>query len=203
MDTDKSNRSLGPRDNQSSMRKRDDKVSDWLLPRQADLDDRQEHVTAFLPWAESQDPWVGFEKTDASLPLLTKTGDSNLRSIAVDSNSAIFRKLPEGKAKEHGPRVPMHYLGLETEIHSISLLARRPGDVLSNQYSLEEIKGTGERRTEGCGGIAQPEPLNVTYLTAQKMLDKFINQIPSQSNERPLQRDLEGMDWTREPKEEL
>lgn len=202
MDTNKSHKSLGLRDNQSSMRQRDDRVSDWLLPRQADLDDRQEHVVAFLPWAKSQDPWVGLEKTDASLPLLSKTGDSKRHS--TDSNSAIYRKLPDAKAKEHGPRVPMHYLGVETEIHSLSLLAHRPGDVLSNQFSLEEeMKGTGEQRTEGCAGIAQPEPDNVTYLTAQKMLDTFISQIPSQSKERQLQRDPEDRDWIRGPKEEL
>lgn len=185
------------------MRKRDDRVSDWSPHGYEDSCDRQEHVGAFLPWAESQDPWVGLEKTDTSDLLLPKKGDSDLHSIAVDSNSAISRKLPDAKVKEHGIRVPMHYLGLETEIHSISMLARRPVEVPSNQYSLEQIKGTGEWRTEGCAGVAQQEPDKVTYLTAQKMLDNFINQIPPQSNERQLQRDIEDRNWSRGPTEEL
>ncbi|XP_026773866.3 uncharacterized protein si:ch211-276i12.4 [Pangasianodon hypophthalmus] len=203
LDTDKSDRTLGPRDNQSSVRKRGDRVSDWLLPGQRDSADRQEHMAAFLPWTESQDRWVGLEKTDASALLLPKTGDSNLHSIAVDINSAMYRKIPDAKAKEHVPRVTLHHLGLETELHSSSMLAHRPGEVLSNQYHLEEIKGTGEQRTVGCAGIAQQEPDDITYRTAQKMLDNFISQIPSQSKERQLQRDLEDRDWTRGPTEGL
>lgn len=202
LDTDKSDRTLGLRDNQSSVRKREDGVSDWLFPGQGDSADRQEHVAAFLPWTESQDPWVGLEKTDASA-LLEIPGDSNLHSTAVDINSTMYRKIPDAKAKEHVPRVTMQHLGLETEIHSISMLARRPGEVLSNQYSLEEIKGSGEQRKEGCAGIAQKEPYDITYLTAQKMLDNFISQIPSQSKERQSQRDREVGDWTRGPTEGL
>lgn len=202
LDTDKSDRTLGLRDNQSSVRKREDGVSDWLFPGQGDSADRQEHMAAFLPWTESQDPWVGLEKTDASA-LLEIPGDSNLHSTAIDINSAMYRKIPDSKAKEHVPRVTMHHLGLETEIHSISMLARRPGEVISNQYSLEEIKGSGEQRKEGCAGIAQKEPYDITYLTAQKMLDNFISQIPSQSKERQSQRDREDRDWTRGPKEGL
>lgn len=98
LDTDKSDRTLGLSDNQSSARKRDDRVSDWLLPGQRYSVDRQEHVAAFLPWAESQDPWVGLEKTDASDLLLPKSGDSNLHSIAVDINSALYRNIPCAKA---------------------------------------------------------------------------------------------------------
>lgn len=196
LDTDKSDRSLGLRDNQSSVRKRDDIVSDWLLSGQGDSADRQEHVAAFLPWSESKDTWFGFEKTDASALLLPKTGDYYLHSVAVDINSAMYRKTPDAKAKEHVPRVTMHHLGLETEIHSINMLACRPGEVLSNQYNVEEIKGTGEQRTVGCAGIAQLGP-DVTCLTAQKMLDNFMSQIPSHSNERQLQREHEDRDWTR------
>ncbi|KAF5896023.1 golgin subfamily A member 5-like [Clarias magur] len=97
LDNDKSDRTVGPRDNKSSMRKRDYGITDWLLPVQGDSADRQEHVAAFLPWAEIQDPWVGLKKTDASAPPLLKIGDSNLHSSAVDVNSAICRKIQEGQ----------------------------------------------------------------------------------------------------------
>lgn len=188
LDTDKSDQGL--KDNESSVRKRDEKVFDWLLPGQGDSSEREEHVAEFLPWTESQDPWVGLEKAEASALLLPKIEDSNPHSIA-DINSAMYRKIPDAKAKGHVSRVTMHHLELETEIHSINMLAHRPGEVLSDQCSLEEIKLTGERRTEGCTGISQQEPDDVTYLTAQKMLDNFISQIPSQSKERQLQRDCE------------
>lgn len=201
LDTDKLDRSLELRDNQSSTRKRNDRVTDWLLPGQGHSADRQEHVTAFFPWAGSQDPWVGLGKADACALLLPKTGDSSFHSVAVDSSSAIYKKLPDAKAKEHAPRVPMQYLGFETEIHTISMLTQRPGEVSPNQYNLEQMKGTGERRTEGHAGDAQQEPDNVTYHTAQKMLDHFISQIPSTSNERQLQRGLEDKNWTRGPTE--
>ncbi|KAK2838573.1 hypothetical protein Q7C36_013387 [Tachysurus vachellii] len=134
LDTDKSDRTVGLRDNQSSARKRDDRVSDWLLPGQGDSADRQEHVAAYLPWAESQDPWVGLEKTDANDLLLPKSGHSSVHSIAEDINSAIYRNIPDVKANI--PRGPMQ--GLETEINSVSMLAHRPDNVLCNQYSLEK-----------------------------------------------------------------
>lgn len=97
MDTDKSDRILGPRDNQSSVRKRDYGITDWLLPIQGDSADRQEHVAAFLPGAEIQDPWIGLKKTDASVLPRPKTGNSNIHSTAVDVNSAICRKIQEGQ----------------------------------------------------------------------------------------------------------
>lgn len=202
LDTDKSDRTLGLKDNQLFVRKRDEKVFDWLLPGHGDSSDRQEHVAEFLPWTESQDPWIGLEKAEASELLLPITEDSNLHST-VNINSAMYRKLPDAKAKGHVSRATMHHLGLETEIHSISMLAHRPGEVLSNQYSLEEIKLTGEQRTEGCTGISQQEPDDVPYLTAQKMLDNFRSQIPSQLKERQLQRDCEDRNWTRGPTEGL
>ncbi|XP_026991175.2 uncharacterized protein si:ch211-276i12.4 isoform X2 [Tachysurus fulvidraco] len=121
LDTDKSDKTIGLRDNQSSTRKRDDRVSDWLPPGQGDSADRQEHVAAFLPWAESQDPWVGLEKTDASDLLLPKSGHSSVHSIAEDMNSAIYRNIPDAKANI--PRGPMQSLGLEAEINSVSMLA--------------------------------------------------------------------------------
>lgn len=196
LDTDKSDKSLGLGENQSSVKKRDDVVSDWLLSWQGDSSDRQGHVAAFLQWTETQDSWVGLEKTDASVPLLPKTGNSNLHSIAVDSNPALYRKIPDAKAKEHVPRVTTHHLDLETEIHSISMPACRPGEVISNQYSLEKIKGTGEQKTEEGAGTEQQEPDYVTYLN-------FISQITSQSNKRQLLKDIENIDWTREPTEGL
>lgn len=195
LDTDKSDRSLELRENRSSVKKMDDIVSDWLLSWQGDSSDRQGHVAAFLPWTETQGSSVGLEKTGASVPLLPKTGNSNLHSIAVDSNPALYRNIPDAKAKEHVPRVTTHNLDLETEIHC-SMPACRPGEVISNQYSLEKMKGRGEQKTEEGAETEQQEPDYVTYLN-------FISQITSQSNKRQLLRDIENIDWTREPTEGL
>ncbi|XP_046706009.1 uncharacterized protein si:ch211-276i12.4 [Silurus meridionalis] len=67
-DTDNSNKTLGVRDNQSSPKEKDDRVSVGLVSKQGDSTDRQEHVAAFWPWVEGQDPGVTLKKDRCKCP---------------------------------------------------------------------------------------------------------------------------------------
>ncbi|XP_072520098.1 uncharacterized protein [Salminus brasiliensis] len=204
-DTDQASRALGLRDNQSPVSREDERESDWLCTSQRGLSDRQQHVTAFLPWTESQDPWTVSEKTvvneHEAVPL-PKPEDSHLPFTVADISQAIYRKIADEKAKGHDPMVTVHHLGLETEMHSVGMW--RANDVPANPYSLEE---TGSNRAVGVQKIdtspvnSQKDPNEVTYISAQKMLDSFMSQIPSPAQEGRLERDHTGRDWARRPAE--
>lgn len=201
-DTGQSGRTLGLRDNQSPTGKGENKVSDWLFTAQRGLSDRQQHVTAFLPWTESQESWTGSEKTviKASEAVLSpEQRDSHLPFTGADISQGNYRKIAENKTTEHDH---VHHSGLETELHSISMW--RASDIPANPYSLEEIgSNVAGQRIDGNSGNPPKDPSEVTFISAQKMLDNFMSQIPAPAHEGPLDRDHMGRDWARRPAEGL
>ncbi|KAL7885639.1 hypothetical protein AOLI_G00059340 [Acnodon oligacanthus] len=201
-DTGQSGRALGLRDSQLPTGKGEERASDWLFTGQRGLSDRQQHVTAFLPWTESQDPWMGSEKT---LPKQeAEPGDSKLPFTVADISQAIYRNIADDQAIRHDPMVTVHHLGSETEIHSIGMW--RASDVPANPYNLEEIgsnRAAGAQKLEGSSGDAQKNLNDVTYISAQKMLDNFMSHIPTPAQEGPSERDHVGQDWARRPAEGL
>ncbi|KAG9272470.1 hornerin-like [Astyanax mexicanus] len=204
-DTDQSNRALGLRDNKSPAGREEEQESDWFFSAQRGLSDRQQHVTAFLPWTESQDPWTVSEKTvvdEHKATLHPKPEDSNLPFTVADISQAIYRKITDEKSKGEDSMVTVHHLGLETDMHSGSMW--RANDVPANPYSLEDTgtnRAAGVQRIDTSSVNSRKDSNEVTYISAQKMLDDFMSQIPSPVQEGPLERDHVGRDWARRPAE--
>uniref|UniRef100_A0A3B1JAQ8 Si:ch211-276i12.4 n=1 Tax=Astyanax mexicanus TaxID=7994 RepID=A0A3B1JAQ8_ASTMX len=189
-DTDQSNRALGLRDNKSPAGREEEQESDWFFSAQRGLSDRQQHVTAFLPWTESQDPWTVSEKTvvdEHKATLHPKPEDSNLPFTVADISQAIYRKITDEKSKGEDSMVTVHHLGLETDMHSGSMW--RANDVPANPYSLEDTgtnRAAGVQRIDTSSVNSRKDSNEVTYISAQKMLDDFMSQIPSPVQEGPL-----------------
>ncbi|XP_066506194.1 uncharacterized protein si:ch211-276i12.4 [Hoplias malabaricus] len=196
-----SGKTSGLRESQSHG-KEEERVSGWLFNGQRGLSERHQHVTAFLPWTESQDAWTKSEKTlikqkETFPPAAPEAGESNIPFTVDDISQAIYSKIADGKATGHDTFS-------ETEIHSFGMW--RTGDVPANPYSLEEI---GSNRVAGAhtlgdsSGNTEKNPNQLTYISAQKLLDNFMSQIPSPAQEGQLKKDHMCKDWSRRHEEGL
>ncbi len=70
-------------------------------------------------------------------------------------------------ADTKAPSHQVHQLAKNTEIHLIP----------PNPYNLDEMRLSRQTGAEGTVSAGK-EPTDVSYLTAQRMLNEFLNQIP-------------------------
>ncbi|RXN26837.1 clock-controlled 8-like protein [Labeo rohita] len=118
---------------------------------------RQQPATAFLPWKHDHDPWAGLGQ------LVPKGSDSQLPFSFIDDVSILKTNAPSPQA---------HQLAMNTEIHLIP----------PNPYNLDEMRLSRQTGGEGTITVGK-EPTDVNYLTAQRMLNEFLNQIPPPTHE--------------------
>lgn len=163
-DIDQSERAQEVRNNQPSGGK--EEVFEWPQTGHTCSGARQLSATAFLPWKHDHDPWAGPGQ------LMAKGSDSQL-PFSFDDDVPIHKTMADTKAPSH----QVHQLAMNTEIHLIP----------PNPYNLDEMRFS--RKTGGEGSITVgKEPTDVSYLTAHRMLNEFLNQIP------PPVHDGEGKD---------
>lgn len=117
---------------------------------------RQQPATAFLPWKHDHGPWAEPGQ------LVTKGSDSQL-PFSFTNDVPIHKTMADIKAPSH----QAHQLAMNTEIHLIP----------PNPYNLDEMRLSRQTGGEGTVTVGK-EPTDVSYLTAQRMLNEFLNQIP-------------------------
>ncbi|XP_059371929.1 uncharacterized protein si:ch211-276i12.4 [Carassius carassius] len=157
-DGDQSERVKELRNNQPFDGKGD--VFEWPQTGHTCSGARQQPVTVFLPWKHDHDPWAEPGQ------LVTEGSDSHL-PFSFTNDVPIHKMMAVTKAPSH----EVHQLTMNTEIHLIP----------PNPFNLDEIRPS--RQTGGEGTVT-----DVNYLTAQRMLNEFLNQIPPPVN------DAEGKD---------
>ncbi|XP_043113216.1 uncharacterized protein LOC122357740 [Puntigrus tetrazona] len=161
-DGDQSERVQELRNNQPFGGKGD--VFEWPQTGHAYSSARQQPATAFLPWKHDHDPWAGPGQ------LVTKGSDSQL-PFSFTNDVPIHKTLADTKT----PSQQAHQLAMNTEIHLIP----------PNPYNLDEMRLSRQTAGEGTVTLGK-EPTDVSYFTAQRMLNEFLNQIP------PPDHDAEG-----------
>ncbi|KAL1261885.1 hypothetical protein QQF64_007150 [Cirrhinus molitorella] len=122
---------------------------------------RQQTATAFLPWKHDHDPWAEPGQ------LMAKGSDSQLPFSFAD-DVPIHKMMGDTKAPSH----QVHQLAMNTEILLIP----------PNPYNLDEMRLSRQAGLEGTISVGK-DPTDVNYLTAQRMLNEFLNQIPSPTHE--------------------
>ncbi|XP_026112367.1 uncharacterized protein LOC113091134 [Carassius auratus] len=163
-ESDQSERAQEVRNNQPSAGK--EEVFKWPQTGHTCSGARQQPATAFLPWKHDHDPWAGPGQ------LMAKGSDSQL-PFSFDEDVPIHKTMADTKPPSH----QVHQLAMNPEIHVIP----------PNPYNLDEMRLS--RKTGGERSITVgKEPTDVSYLTAQRMLNEFLNQIP------PPAHDGEGKD---------
>ncbi|XP_067312451.1 uncharacterized protein si:ch211-276i12.4 [Pseudorasbora parva] len=177
-DSDQSGRVQELRNNQPSEGKRE--VFEWPQTGHTCSGARQQPATAFLPWTHDHDPWVGSEQ------LVVKGSDSQLPFPFAD-DVPVHKTMAITKAPCH----QLHQLAMNTEIHIVP----------PNPYNLDEMRLS--RQTSGERTITVGKtPTDFSYLTAQMMLNEFLNQIPPPAHDGEGKDSLEAVTGARElPKE--
>ncbi|XP_017214552.1 uncharacterized protein si:ch211-276i12.4 isoform X2 [Danio rerio] len=124
---------------------------------------RQQPATAFQPWKHEQDPWAGLEE------FTVKGSDSQL-PFSFAEDVPIHKTMAETKSQSH----QVHQLAVNTEIHVFP----------PNPYNVEEL-----RQSRQTGG-EERNPADVSYFTAQRLLNEFLKQIPPPADDEGGEKDI-------------
>ncbi|XP_073677069.1 uncharacterized protein [Garra rufa] len=155
-DGDQSERVQELRNNQPFVGKAD--IFEWPQTGHTCSGARQQPATTFLPWKHDHDPWA------APGQLVAKGSDSQLPFSFADD-------VPTHKSMAD-TKVPLCSKAMNTEMHLIP----------PNPYNLDEMRLSRQTGEEGTFTVRK-EPTDVSYCTAQRMLNEFLNQITPPTHE--------------------
>lgn len=151
--------------------------SDWLQSGQG----RSEPVrmTAFMPWKQNENDWPGSgedRRADGTKPNPEGQEMSHLPFTMAEISMALLKNAPDGQGKANDHR---HPASVFSEIHSISLSAQKPMEVPPNPY-----EGGVASSSMGHGGSGRVDGIRDDFssMTAQRILDNFMSQMPTSSS---------------------
>ncbi|TRY54744.1 hypothetical protein DNTS_031267 [Danionella cerebrum] len=120
---------------------------------------RQEAATAFQPRGHEHDPW-----TMTTEKLVNDRSDSHLSFSFGDD-------VPDHNAS--GTKPPVHKFATNPEIHISP----------PNPYDLNELRFNRQLKEEPPIDLAK-EPADISFLSAQRLLNEFLSQIPPPMHDR-------------------
>ncbi|XP_031442770.1 transcription initiation factor TFIID subunit 1 isoform X2 [Clupea harengus] len=184
------------KDNQSVLATVEVASTDWPQSGQGSAESGPVRMTAFMPWQQGQNEWSGEEaRACVTRRDMEAAGSiSQLPFTVADISMALFKNVADAQAKGHEHQ---HPTAVHPEFHSLGLSTQKPMEVPPNPY-----EGMGTGRGMGAGGSAGGgEPGDdFTSLTAQRILDNFMRQMPpSSTTEDQEERDSGAVDWGGQP----